>query len=286
MNATVDRGGPFVRAPGGARNWMRAAAPGIAPRVAADESSSIGGGTRQGTTLPPVDAAPGQRESGPPVSGAAAPLRTSVPSIGGSAAPRTTVPSARRVRLKRVLTLAVGALAFGGTALLGEGVYIHAKAGLAQVLLERAWQRERATGQPVRPWPWADTHAVARLRAPSQDTDVLVLAGASGRTLAFGPGHLDGSALPGDAGNAVITAHRDTHFRFLRAMGAGDEIVVERTNGALRRFRIREAYVADRHALRIPRDTEVPTLTLVTCYPFDAIVPGGPLRYVVVAESM
>jgi len=246
MSATTDGGGPFVRAKRPARNWMRAAAPGIAPRVPADESSPIGSG----------------------------------------ALPSTTLPDARRIRLKRVLTLGVAALAFGGAALLGEGVYIHAKAQLAQVLLERAWQRERATGTPVKPWPWADTHAVARLRAPAQDADVLVLAGASGRTLAFGPGHLDGSALPGDAGNAVVTAHRDTHFRFLRAVAEGDELVVERANGVRRRFRIRDAYVADQHALRIPRDTDVPTLTLVTCYPFDAIAPGGPLRYVVVAESV
>jgi sortase A len=114
---------------------------------------------------------------------------------------------------------------------------------------------------------------------------VLVLAGASGRTLAFGPGHLDGSALPGDAGNAVVTAHRDTHFRFLRTINPGDELVVERAGGGTRNFRIRGAYVADYRELRLPRDTAVPTLTLVTCYPFDALDPGGPLRYVVVAEA-
>jgi sortase A len=114
---------------------------------------------------------------------------------------------------------------------------------------------------------------------------VLVLAGASGRTLAFGPGHLHGSALPGDAGNAVITAHRDTHFRFLRAINPGDELVVERAGGGTRHFRIRGAYVTDYRDLHLPRDTAVPTLTLVTCYPFDALNPGGPLRYVVVAEA-
>ena len=272
MNAAVDRGGPFVRTPGHARNWMRASAPGIAPHVTADESSPVGGGA-------------GQHAPAPPTGGSTEPGRT-VPPLGDSEAQRTALPPARRIRLKRVLTLAVVGLAFGGATLFGQGVYIHAKAVFAQVLLERAWQRERVTGKAVKPWPWADTHAVARLRAPSQDADVLVLAGASGRTLAFGPGHLDGSALPGDAGNAVITAHRDTHFRFLRAVAAGDEIVVERATGALRRFRVRDAYVADQRALRIPRDTGTPTLTLVTCYPFDAIAPGGPLRYVVVAESV
>ncbi len=167
----------------------------------------------------------------------------------------------------------------------GQGLYILAKARVAQLLLHVAWDRERATGTPAKPWPWADTYPVARLIVASRGADLLVLAGASGRTLAFGPGHLDGSAQPGDAGNAVLTAHRDTHFRFLKDVTAGDELVVERADGGLRHFRILRAYVADQHELRLPRDTPVPTLTLVTCYPFDALNPGGPLRYVVVAEA-
>ncbi len=245
MTTTADRGGSFVRIHGQARNWMRAAAPGIAPRDSPDESSPI----------------------------------------GGESTSRAWVRR-RRVALKRVLTLGIAALAFGGALAFGEGAYLHAKAALAQVLLESAWQHERSTGQVVKPWPWADTHAVARLEAPGHDARVLVLAGASGRTLAFGPGHLDGSALPGEAGNAVITAHRDTHFRFLQAVATGDELRVERVDGSEHRFRVRDAYVADHRALRLPRDTEVPTLTLVTCYPFDALAAGGPLRYVVVAERV
>jgi sortase A len=183
------------------------------------------------------------------------------------------------------LILCIVSLALAGGASFGRGVYIYAKAELAQWLLHDAWQKSRTSGAPVKPWPWADTHPIARLVAPTQDADVLVLAGASGRTLAFGPGHLDGSALPGDPGNAVITAHRDTHFRFLRTIAPGDQLVVERADGGTRHFRIRGAYVTDYRELKLPRDTAVPTLTLVTCYPFDAITPGGPLRYVVVAEA-
>ncbi len=152
-------------------------------------------------------------------------------------------------------------------------------------MLHAAWAHQREAGIAVKPWPWADTHPVARLVVPARDADVLVLAGASGRTLAFGPGHLDGSAQPGDPGNAVITAHRDTHFRFLQNVAPGDELLVERVDGSTRHFRIRGAYVSDYRELRLPRDTAVPTLTLVTCFPFDALDPGGPLRYVVVAEA-
>jgi len=190
------------------------------------------------------------------------------------------------IRFKRVIAaICIVLLAGAGAASFGRGLYIHAKAHLAQVLLHMAWDRTRATGIATKPWPWADTHPVARLIAPGQTANVLVLAGASGRTLAFGPGHLDGSAQPGDPGNAVITAHRDTHFRFLKNARTGDLIVVERADGASRRFRVKGTYVADHRALRLPRDTDVPTLTLVTCYPFDVLNPGGPLRYVVVAEA-
>ena len=68
----------------------------------------------------------------------------------------------------------------------------------------------------------------------------------------------------------MITAHRDTHFRFLERMSAGDT-GVEGRDGARRHFHVRRTYVADFRALNIPRETLQPTLTLVTCYPFDAI---------------
>jgi sortase A len=175
--------------------------------------------------------------------------------------------------------LAIG-LAFGGDAL-----YIHAKALVAQALLHRAWSITQATGIPAKPWPWADTTPVARLIAPAQQIDLLVLAGATGRTLAFGPGHHDGSALPGEDGNMVFSAHRDTHFRFLHAIAVGDPLVVEAARGRRLRYRVRSIEVADQRALRLPGLPLERTLTLVTCYPFDAVAPGGTLRYVVTATE-
>ena len=186
---------------------------------------------------------------------------------------------------RRMLALAIAALALAGIALFGSGLYIYAKAAAGQALLHWAWSRSASTGAPVKPWPWADTHPVARLSMPALDVEEIVLAGASGRTLAWGPGHLDDSAPPGATGNTVLSAHRDTHFRFLQRVVPGDAIVLETPGGARHHYRVRDVFVADVQSLRIPRDTPVATLTLVTCYPFDALVPGGPLRYVVVAEA-
>ena len=188
-------------------------------------------------------------------------------------------------RNQRRLTIAIAALVSAGMLAAGSGGYLYAKAAAGQALLHWAWARGAANGTPVKPWPWADTHPVARLIVARQHVDELVLAGASGRTLAWGPGHLDDSAPPGAPGNTVLSAHRDTHFRFLQHLVPGDDIVVELVDRTRRHYRVRDVAIVDVRALRIPRDTAVPTLTLVTCYPFDAVMPGGPLRYVVVAEA-
>ena len=203
--------------------------------------------------------------------------------LGARAAWRAT-PRARR-GLRRSHAAGVLALvALAGALMLGRGAWLEAKAHVGQWLLERAFERTRATGTVQKPWPWADTHPLARIVAPEARADVLVLAGASGRTLAWGPGHLDDSAPLGTAGNAIVSAHRDTHFRFLRNLGVGDELLLELPDGARQHYRVRERYVTDVAHLNLPRHTRVPTLTLVTCYPFDTLLPGGSLRLVVVAQ--
>jgi sortase A len=163
---------------------------------------------------------------------------------------------------------------------LGEGAYIHAKAALAQVLLEDAWTRTLAGEDRVRPWPWADTWPVARLRLPRQSEDLIVLAGDSGRSLAFGPGHRFGTALPGDRGTSLIGGHRDTHFAALRELAVGDEAFVQTASGAWRRYSVTATAVVPDTAMPV-LSRERSVILLVTCYPFDALRPGGHERYVV-----
>lgn len=191
-------------------------------------------------------------------------------------------------RLDRPKLLPAAALVFllAGVWQLGGGLYIHAKALLAQVLVRDAWAHTLAGERRVKPWPWADTWPVARLTVPAQGVDLFVLAGANGRTIAFGPGHVFGTALPGEGGNSVIGGHRDTHLRFLRDTRIGTEIRVQRADGAWRRYRVEAAAVLDQEDLWITRQDDGTLLTLVTCYPFDAIRPGGPRRYVVFAEAI
>lgn len=168
---------------------------------------------------------------------------------------------------------------------LAAAAWIPTKACVAQALLERAWEAADATPL-ARPWLWADTWPVARLRSFKHDVDLIVLAGMTGRTLAFGPGHMSASALPGEHGTSVIGGHRDTHFEFLRRLRTGDRLLVERADGTEHWFRVTAIEVADsEHSQLVLRDDGA-WLTLVTCYPFDAIDPGGPLRYVVTAQRL
>jgi sortase A len=165
----------------------------------------------------------------------------------------------------------------------GAAGYIYLKAGLAQYLIESAWAKTRNGAEGVKPWPWADTWPVARLAVPSRNVDLYVLADASGRTLAFGPGHLGGSAMPGEDGNVVISAHRDTHFAFLEYLRPGDEVCIETPRKALFRYRVAYTEVVHKSALGRVLSADGERLTLVTCFPFRAIAPRGPLRYVVTA---
>jgi sortase A len=188
------------------------------------------------------------------------------------------------LKRSKLLVGAVALLSAIGLWELGHGVWIHAKAQLAQFLLQRAWGRTLRGEAAAKPWPWADTWPVARLRVPAHGVDLIVLSGVSGRTLAFGPGHAPDSAAPGTPGTEIVTAHRDTHFRFLERVRQGDEILVEAPGRPIVRFRVQELAVVDSRSAVIRGEVRAAALVLMTCYPFDALVPGGPLRYVVTAR--
>jgi sortase A len=186
------------------------------------------------------------------------------------------------VNLQRGMVIAA---ALAGVACLGQATWIPLKAQLAQVLIGRAWQRHEAGDATARPWPWADTTPVARLVVTGGSQQVYyVLEGASGRNLAFGPAHDPASVLPGEPGNSVISGHRDTTFGFLKSLHPGSRLRVDRA-GTSTWFTVTEMRVADSRLERIALDSAAPRLTLTTCYPFDALIPGGPLRWVVTADA-
>ena len=181
--------------------------------------------------------------------------------------------------------LLVPLLALAGIVLFGHGAYIHAKALLAQVLLERAFAQSIASGHAVKPWSWADTWPIARIEVKRLHASAIVLAGSSGQALAFGPGHVELTQDAVERGVAVYSAHRDTHFRFLRHVAIGDEIEITRSDGRRFRYRADSSSVVRFDASGIDPLTDRYELVLSTCWPFDALTPG-PERYVLHATMI
>ena len=189
------------------------------------------------------------------------------------------MPATRRnLSLVLAMILATVSLLLGG-----ESLWIWAKGRLAQHLLATAWADTSSPIERLRPWPWADTYPVARLRVPRLGVDQIVLAGASGRTLAFGPGHLDDSSAPGSDGTCIVSGHRDTHFAFLEQIEHGDVVEIETASRKLVRYTVDATEIIDlanEHGA-ITVSGSGPRLVLLTCYPFHALRPGGTLRYMV-----
>jgi sortase A len=169
-------------------------------------------------------------------------------------------------------------LALVGFILFGQGAYIYAKALLAQILLQQAFAETIATGHLTKPWSWADTWPVARIEVKRIDASTIVLAGSSGQALAFGPGHVELTPDAGERGVAVYSAHRDTHFRFLRDVAIGDEIDVTRSDGRTFRYRADATSVVRFDASGIDPLSRNYELVLSTCWPFDALT-SSPDRY-------
>ncbi|MEO1280689.1 MAG: class GN sortase [Pseudomonadota bacterium] len=165
----------------------------------------------------------------------------------------------------------------------GQGIFILVKAGVAQVLLSQAFDASLKSGVPVKPWSWADTWPVARLQVARLNAGAIALDGASGQALAFGPGHLSGTAEPGDAGLSVFAAHRDTHFSFLKDVVVGDVVSVQRSDGRAFDFIVRTTRIARFDAAGLDPHRSGAWLALTTCWPLDARV-RGPMRLIIEAE--
>lgn len=188
--------------------------------------------------------------------------------------------------LKRRLPRALGiSSCLLGTYLMFSGGITIAKAHLAQCLLERAWQASLFS-EPIRPWPGADTFPIAKILIERLDYSAVVLNTVTGEALAFGPGHFPSSATPGAHGNTILAGHRDSHFSTLEHIILGDIIRIEALNGKTLSYRVYALEVVDEHDTSVLDNTDTTELTLITCYPFDAISAGGPLRYVVSAVKV
>ena len=178
-------------------------------------------------------------------------------------------------------------LLFGiiGITTFAYGAYMPIKAELAQYLIQSAWNVSNNTGYQVKPWNWMDSHPVMRLSSIKHDQDLIVLSGDTGNVLAFAPGYNVETNYPGRSGTTLISGHRDTHFSFLQSVSVGDEFKVDSIlDNNDYTYEVSNIKIIDSDKNDISINDNQSELKLVTCYPFNALIAGGSLRYVVTAS--
>lgn len=192
---------------------------------------------------------------------------------------RALYAKARPLVNRRVISLAlvvIGVLLLGYVA--GEywGMY------RSQKNLEAEWQRQAAAVSAPGKAPISPDQMLTRLQIPKIQVDAIVVEGASRRELSEGPGHMKQTAQPGETGNAVITAHRDTFFRHIYELNKGDQIQVRRS-GRTFIYEVTGKRIVMPEDVSVIKTTNNAQLTLITCYPTYYIGPA-PKRLVVFSK--
>jgi sortase A len=159
-------------------------------------------------------------------------------------------------------------------------------AAMIAVLVFAVGTSARATHQPraASVNQLRETTTVGMIEIPAVGLATRVLEGSNSPTLRLAVGHIPGTALPGPSGNVGLAGHRDTFFRPLRRIKVGDEIRFTTVAGTFK-YRVISLRVVLPDAIEVLNDTQLPTLTLVTCYPFD-FVGIAPQRLIVHAEMV
>ena len=152
----------------------------------------------------------------------------------------------------------------------------------ARQAAETAAEAAPDTRSAVSAAPLAARALVGRIEVPRLRLSALAREGVDVRTLRGSVGHVPGTALPGEPGNAAFAAHRDTFFRPLAGIRKGDTVLVTTPDG-VHSYRVFGTRVVTPTEVSVLRSGQRSQLTLVTCYPFD-YVGSAPQRFVVQAE--
>lgn len=170
---------------------------------------------------------------------------------------------------------------------LASAGWIQGKAIIAQQLLKHAWHETLGDNNATthKPWPWSDSWPVAKLIVPKHHIEQIILAGDSGSNLAFAPGYSLASSLPNTQGTTIISAHRDTHFSFLKNIKY-NEIIYLQTADKTVAYKVYDFQIINSTNFVLPLYSDDPALILLTCYPFKSFAPGGPLRYLIFAAQL
>jgi LPXTG-site transpeptidase (sortase) family protein len=166
---------------------------------------------------------------------------------------------------------------------LGLGLLVYVGLEYASMFREqRRLAREWEHQQLNPPVPGVPGDTLTRLTIPKIDLDSVVVEGTDRKALRLGPGHMEDTATPGETGNSVITAHRDTFFRHIFELDKGDSIVVQRA-GKTYEYEVTGKKIVPPDDMSVVRPSNDARLTLITCYPTYYIGPA-PKRLVVFSK--
>jgi sortase A len=172
-----------------------------------------------------------------------------------------------------------------GLALLGYVGHEYWAMHREQQALRQQWlEQQQAADVPAKAHAAPTDDGLTRVSIPKINLDLIVVEGTNHKALRLGPGHLKNTPLPGEMGNSVISAHRDTFFRHIYELSKGDEIQVRR-DGRTYTFQVIGKRIVEPNDLSVVRNTDDARLTLITCYPTYYIGPA-PQRLIVTAKLM
>jgi len=188
----------------------------------------------------------------------------------------------RRTREGAIKQRVSGALIVLGAVLLGYVGSEYAAMYREQQALHRQWLEQQSSSLAGALCPVSRHDGLTRVSIPKIDLDVIVVEGTNHKDLRLGPGHLKGTPSPGEAGNSVISAHRDTFFRHIYELKDGDQIQVRR-DGHTYTFQVTGKKIVMPNDVSVLKKTSDARLTLITCYPIYYIGPA-PKRLVVFSK--
>ncbi len=167
--------------------------------------------------------------------------------------------------------------------LMAYSAYLPAKAWLSEKLIAYSWEQALTTNRVSPPWPWADTTAIAKMEVKRLNKSIVLLKGIDPTTLAFSAGVMHQYAFLHQEKPFVVAGHRDTHFSFLENLKQNDILKITDVNNTTKRYQVTNLQIIDSEVTPLTINENNANLTLITCYPFNALRAGGSLRYVVTA---
>ena len=183
--------------------------------------------------------------------------------------------------IERLLLLAGAGLGAWCLAILVEARFTSTLPPEALKVTMEVADKNKGGTAPTRPAPPIGA-VIGRLEAPTLHTVTTVLEGSDDATLRRASGHIEDTPLPGETGNVGIAGHRDTVFRPLKRAKPGDPLTLT-TADRVYRYRISDTFIVDPDDVYVLDPTSTPSLTLVTCYPFE-FIGHAPRRFIVKAE--